>query len=158
MANFLLQYIFMTFCHKFQRIPSLTAHTLNVDANTYVPSLPIFSGVSLLLKFPPDLSNLEIIPRIFKMLMNFFFSHVSPTLLIFHVDFFQKLQEKLLAVKTFLFFRLHDRIFNSSRFIMHSKDLVNLYYRLSTNLRNLIQRIKTSKMEHCSKTLNGISL
>ena len=73
------------------------AHCTNI---TYGPSLPIFSGVSQLMKFPPNLPNPEIIYRIFKMLMEFVLFHISPTLLVFHIDFFQKLQEKLLAVKT----------------------------------------------------------
>ena len=73
------------------------AHCTNI---TYGPSLPILSGVSQLMKFPPNLPNPEIIYRIFKMLMEFVLFHISTTLLVFHIDFFQKLQEKLLAVKT----------------------------------------------------------
>ena len=63
----------------------------------YGPNLPILLGVSQILKFSPNALNPKLIFWIFKMLMEFFL--FSPIFLLFHVGFFQKLQEKLLAVR-----------------------------------------------------------
>ena len=54
------------------------------------PRLPILSGVSQLLKFPPDLLNPKIISRIFQKFDATAYILFSLTFLVFHFDFFPK--------------------------------------------------------------------